>query len=93
MSGLRRCEAPSRAGSPIVARDLRGLVKINPIVTWSDADIDAYVAEHDVPVNPLLAKGYPSIGCWPGSRPVSDGEHSRAGRWSGSEKTECGLHL
>jgi phosphoadenosine phosphosulfate reductase len=93
MSGLRRSEAPSRASAPIVARDLRGLVKVNPIATWSQQDVDAYVAEHDVPVNPLLAKGYPSIGCWPCTRPVADGEDPRAGRWADSEKTECGLHL
>ena len=93
MSGLRRSEAPTRAGSPIVARDARGLVKINPIANWTDQDVDGYVADHDVPVNPLLAQGYPSIGCWPCTRPVGDGEDNRSGRWSGSDKTECGLHL
>ncbi len=93
MSGLRRAEAPTRSGAPIVVRDLRGLVKVNPIARWTDEDVDRYVAEHDVPVNPLLAKGYPSIGCWPCTRPVGDGEDPRAGRWSGTDKTECGLHL
>jgi phosphoadenosine phosphosulfate reductase len=93
MSGLRRAEAPSRAGAPIVARDLRGLIKVNPIATWSDADVAGYVADHDVPVNPLLAQGYPSIGCRPCTQPVAPGADSRSGRWSGSDKTECGLHL
>jgi phosphoadenosine phosphosulfate reductase len=93
MSGLRRAEAPSRANAPIVARDLRGLVKVNPIATWSDADIAGYVADHDVPVNPLLAQGYPSIGCRPCTQPVAPGEDPRSGRWAGSDKTECGLHL
>jgi phosphoadenosine phosphosulfate reductase len=93
MSGLRRAEAPSRATAPIVARDLRGLIKVNPIATWSDADVAGYVADHGVPVNPLLAQGYPSIGCRPCTQPVTPGADPRSGRWAGSDKTECGLHL
>lgn len=93
MSGIRRAEAPTRAGAPVVGRDRRGLVKVNPLATWSDDDVDRYVAEHDVPVNPLVARGYRSIGCAPCTRPVGDGEDARAGRWPGSAKTECGLHL
>ena len=93
MSGLRRAEAPSRAGAPIVVRDLRGLVKINPLATWSDLDVADYVNAHDVPVNPLVERGYPSIGCWPCTQPVSEGDDARAGRWAGTQKTECGLHL
>lgn len=93
MSGLRRAESPSRAGAPVVGRDRRGLVKVDPLATWSDADVDRYVADNDVPVNPLVARGYASIGCWPCTRPVEEGEHPRAGRWAGSAKTECGLHV
>ena len=93
MSGLRRAEAPSRAAAPIVVRDLRGLVKINPLATWSDLDVADYVRAHDVPVNPLVERGYPSIGCWPCTQPVSEGDDARAGRWAGTQKTECGLHL
>ena len=93
MSGLRRAEAPTRATAPIVARDLRGLVKVNPIATWTDADVAGYVADHDVPVNPLLAQGYLSIGCRPCTQPVAPGADPRSGRWAGSDKTECGLHL
>jgi phosphoadenosine phosphosulfate reductase len=93
MSGLRRAEAPGRATAPIVSLDHRGLVKVNPIATWSDADVARYVRDHDVPVNPLVSQGYRSIGCWPCTRPVQDGEHQRAGRWSGRGRTECGLHL
>ncbi len=93
MSGLRRAEAGTRAGAPIIGRDVRGLVKINPIANWSDDDVAAYIAEHEVPVNPLVTKGYPSIGCQPCTSPVADGEDPRAGRWRGREKTECGLHL
>ena len=70
MSGLRRAEAPTRATAPIVARDLRGLVKVNPIATWTDHDVAGYIADHDVPVNPLLDQGYPSIGCRPCTQPV-----------------------
>lgn len=92
MSGLRRGEAPTRSSARIVARDLRGLVKVNPIATWSDLDVAGYVADHDVPVNPLLERGYASVGCWPCTTPVADGEDARAGRWRGRDKTECGLH-
>jgi phosphoadenosine phosphosulfate reductase len=93
MSGLRRAEAATRSRAPIVGRDLRGLVKINPIATWSDADVAGYIADHDVPVNPLLARGYPSIGCQPCTQPVIDGGDPRSGRWAGLDKTECGIHL
>ncbi|MDE3205594.1 MAG: phosphoadenylyl-sulfate reductase [Acidobacteriota bacterium] len=93
MSGLRRAESPTRARTPIVARDLRGLVKVNPIATWSDLDVSGYIADHDIPVNPLLEQGYPSIGCRPCTRPVQAGDDPRAGRWAGTAKTECGLHI
>ena len=93
MSGLRRAEAPTRATAPIVARDLRGLVKVNPIATWTDLDVSGYIADHDVPFNPLLEQGYLSIGCRPCTRPVEAGEHARSGRWAGIDKTECGLHI
>ena len=93
MSGLRRAESPTRANAPIVVRDLRGLVKVNPLATWSDEDVDGYIRDHDIITNPLLSQGYLSIGCWPCTKPVGDGEDPRSGRWAGSDKTECGLHL
>jgi phosphoadenosine phosphosulfate reductase len=93
MSGLRRDEAPTRANAPILARDLRGLVKVNPLANWTSGQVDAYIAEHDIIVNPLVAQGYPSIGCMPCTKPVAEGEDPRSGRWAGNEKTECGLHL
>jgi phosphoadenosine phosphosulfate reductase len=93
MSGLRRAEASTRAEAPIITLDLRGLVKINPIATWTDLDVEGYIADHDVPVNPLVHQGYLSIGCQPCTRPVADGEHARAGRWADSDKQECGLHI
>jgi len=92
MSGLRRAESPTRADAPILSLDLRGLVKINPIANWTDLDVQGYIKDHDVPVNPLVDQGYPSIGCQPCTHPVADGEHPRSGRWTGSDKTECGLH-
>jgi phosphoadenosine phosphosulfate reductase len=92
MSGLRRDEASTRARAPIVTRDLRGLVKVNPIATWSDLDVQGYVADHDVPVNPLLHQGYTSIGCQPCTSRPTDAGDPRSGRWSGRGKTECGIH-
>jgi phosphoadenosine phosphosulfate reductase len=92
MSGLRRVEADTRATAPIVGRDIRGLVKINPIANWSDQDVDGYIADHGVPVNPLLTQGYTSIGCMPCTTKPLDPNDPRSGRWAGRNKTECGLH-
>jgi phosphoadenosine phosphosulfate reductase len=93
-TGLRRDESPTRANTPVVAFDARrGKVKVNPIAAWTQADVDAYIAQWDVPVNELFAKGYSSIGCWPCTRRTQPGEDARAGRWAMFEKTECGLHL
>lgn len=93
MSGLRREEADTRATAPIVSRDLRGLVKVNPLANWSDADVWEYIDARGVPYNPLIDRGYLSIGCKPCTKPVTPGEHTRAGRWAGRDKSECGLHL
>ncbi len=92
MSGLRRSEAASRADAPIVGRDLRGLIKINPIAAWTDEDVAHYVADNDLIVNPLLARGYTSIGCEPCTSLPTDPDDPRSGRWVGLSKTECGLH-
>lgn len=92
-TGLRRDESPTRAGTPVVGWDARrGKVKVSPIAHWTQADVDAYIAEHGVLANPLLSEGYASIGCAPCTRRVEHGEHARAGRWSGLGKTECGIH-
>src|SRR5205809_486428 len=69
------------------------LVKINPLLSWTKKDVWAFIVKHDVPYNPLHDRGYPSIGCWPCTRAISEGEDERAGRWSGSAKKECGLHI
>jgi phosphoadenosine phosphosulfate reductase len=93
LTSLKRVDAPSRANAPIVSwDDAFGLVKINPLATWSNEDIASYLADHDLPVHPLTLQGYRSIGCAPTTRPVAPGEDPRAGRWAGLEKSECGLH-
>ena len=93
MTGLRRVETPTRANAPIVSYDVgRGLVKVNPIATWTDTDVEGYVRDRGLPAHPLADRGYRSIGCWPCSRPVGNGEDARAGRWAGTDKIECGLH-
>lgn len=94
ISGLRRADSPSRATTPIVHQDLlRGVTKVNPIAAWSDEDVARYRALQLLPDHPLADRGYASIGCWPCTRPVAEGEDARAGRWAGSDKTECGLHV
>jgi phosphoadenosine phosphosulfate reductase len=93
MSGLRRAEADSRVTAPIVARDLRGLIKVNPLAAWSDLDVQGYIDDHGVIVNPLIDQGYPSIGCQPCTQKPLDPDDPRSGRWAGKAKTECGLHL
>jgi phosphoadenosine phosphosulfate reductase len=93
-TGVRREEAPTRTNTPLVTwDDSHGLVKANPMATWSFDDLVDYANENGVPVNMLLTNGYPSIGCQPCTRPVAEGEDPRAGRWAGLSKTECGIHL
>ena len=93
LSGLRRADSNARTSAPIVGRDSRGLIKVNPLANWSDEDTGRYIADNRVPVNPLTLLGYPSIGCLPCTTPVADGEDPRAGRWRNADKTECGLHV
>ncbi|MFN2523561.1 MAG: phosphoadenylyl-sulfate reductase [Mycobacteriales bacterium] len=93
-SGIRRDEAVTRRDMGVVEWDAkRGMVKVNPIATWTQEQADAYVAENGVLVNPLAHDGYPSIGCAPCTHRVAPGEDPRSGRWSGQAKTECGLHV
>jgi phosphoadenosine phosphosulfate reductase len=93
VTGMRREDAPTRGRISLVGwDDARRLVKVNPLATWTNHDVDRYVDEHGVFLNPLRAEGYASIGCAPCTRPVADGEDARAGRWAGKTKTECGLH-
>ncbi|GAA4405741.1 phosphoadenylyl-sulfate reductase [Fodinibacter luteus] len=93
VTGVRRDEGPTRAGTPLVTFDEQfGLVKLNPLAGWSFDDLIGYATDHRVPVNLLLSDGYPSIGCAPCTRRVAPGDDPRAGRWAGFAKTECGLH-
>ena len=93
VTGLRRSEAPSRANAPVIGFDEAfKLVKVNPLATWTQEDIDSYIAENDVLVNPLLYEGYSSIGCSPCTAKPLAGADPRSGRWQGLAKTECGLH-
>jgi phosphoadenosine phosphosulfate reductase len=93
VTGMRRVDAPTRTDIGLVGWDAaRDMVKLNPIAGWTDQDVDRYVEEHGVFLNPLRQEGYASIGCAPCTRPVAEGEDPRAGRWAGKDKTECGLH-
>jgi phosphoadenosine phosphosulfate reductase len=91
-TGRKRFQAATR--SAIQAFEPDGArIKVNPLASWSVDELKAYVAEHQLPPHPLVAKGYPSIGCQPCTSRVKPGEDARAGRWRGLEKTECGIHL
>ena len=92
-TGLRRAETHNRVIAPVVGWDERKQkVKVSPLARWTDEDVEKYVAENGVLVNPLQYDGYPSIGCWPCTRRVAPGEDPRSGRWAGTGKTECGIH-
>jgi phosphoadenosine phosphosulfate reductase len=94
ITAIRRDQTPDRAGAlPVEWDEKFGLVKVNPLVRWTAADVASYAKAHDVPLNPLHARGYPSIGCAPCTTPVAPGEDPRAGRWRGSARKECGLHV
>jgi phosphoadenosine phosphosulfate reductase len=96
ISGLRRDQSPFRAQTPIVEAQLlpsgSEVIKIHPLAGWSRAEVERYISEHEIPTNPLLEQGFASIGCWPCTRAVSNGESERDGRWEGLAKTECGIH-
>ncbi len=94
ITAIRRDQTADRARARVVEPDPRDAsrVKVNPLASWTSADVWAYVRRNDVPVNVLHDRGYPSIGCWPCTSPVAAGEDARAGRWRDQQKTECGLH-
>ncbi|GAA1808923.1 phosphoadenylyl-sulfate reductase [Nocardioides hankookensis] len=92
-TGLRRAETKNRVIAPVIGWDARkGKVKISPLARWSDEQVEKYMADNGVLVNPLVYDGYPSIGCWPCTRRVAPGDDPRSGRWAGTNKTECGIH-
>ncbi len=91
-SGVRWDDSPERANSPVVGLDSRDMVKVNPIVSWTNDEVDTYIEKHDLVSNPLLEQGYTSIGCWPCTMPALTDDDARSGRWVGASHTECGLH-
>jgi phosphoadenosine phosphosulfate reductase len=94
VSAIRRDQTADRAVAGVVQWDAKfDLVKVNPLLTWTRKDVWSFVLKHDVPYNPLHDQGYPSIGCWPCTQAVGAGEDERAGRWAGTRKKECGLHV
>ena len=94
ITGIRREQSPTRAGAQKVEWSARyGVWKIQPLVDWDAKRVDAYIHVNEVPYNPLHDRGYPSIGCVPCTRAVAPGEDERAGRWTGSGKLECGIHV
>ncbi len=96
-TGVRRSQTPERASTPVVEARRhadRWLVKVAPLATWTETDVNDYIARHDLPVHPMVADGFPSIGCQPCTVRVPDGDDPRSGRWATfDDKTECGIHL
>ncbi|MEI6439720.1 MAG: phosphoadenylyl-sulfate reductase [Alphaproteobacteria bacterium] len=92
ITGRKRFHGGDRVSLPVVeAADHQ--VKFNPLANWGKAELDAYMVAHNLPAHPLVAQGFPSIGCWPCTQAVENDEDVRAGRWAGSEKSECGIHV
>lgn len=93
LTGVRRTDHPGRGDADVVAWDERfGVYRVQPLVGMTDADVEVYMTSHDLPSHPLRELGYASIGCWPCTSPVVDGEDPRAGRWPGTDKVECGIN-
>jgi phosphoadenosine phosphosulfate reductase len=93
ITGRKRYQGASRADLDFFENEGDIRIKVNPLVHWTTADLQEYIAENRLPRHPLVAKGYPSIGCAPCTTRVNDGEDPRAGRWRSLEKTECGIHF
>ena len=96
ITGRKGFQSATRAGLPrfeLDRTDALARLKLNPLANWSKEQLEAYVAEHDLPAHPLVAEGYPSIGCSPCTSKVEPGEDPRSGRWKGWDKTECGIHV
>ena len=92
ITGRKRFQGGDRLRLQVV-EETPSHLKFNPLANWTKADIDVYAAEHDLPAHPLVAQGFPSIGCWPCTSPVEEGQDLRAGRWAGQDKSECGIHV
>jgi len=93
ITGRKRYHGGQRKALPLFEKDEARRIKINPLANWSAQDIADYMQNHNLPRHPLVAQGYPSVGCWPCTHRVGIGANPRAGRWKDSEKTECGIHF
>jgi phosphoadenosine phosphosulfate reductase len=94
ISAIRGDQTAHRAAAKVVQWDAKfSLVKVNPLLGWTRKDVWNFISRHEIPYNPLHDQGYPSIGCWPCTHPVAEGADERAGRWEGTAKKECGLHV
>jgi len=93
LSANRRDQSPTRADTEVIGIDGRGQIKINPLFNWTRDDCWNYIRKYDLPYNPLHDQFYPSIGCYPCTNPIDKGGDERSGRWVGSDKIECGLHV
>lgn len=94
ISAIRKDQTADRGKADVVQWDAKfELTKVNPLLNWTKKDVWGFVHKNDVPYNALHDRDYPSIGCWPCTRPVAAGEDDRAGRWAGKVKKECGLHV
>ena len=92
ITGRKRFHGGDRLSLPVV-EEAGTQIKFNPLANWGKDELDGYMAAHDLPAHPLVAQGFPSIGCWPCTNPVEEGQDVRAGRWAGQDKTECGIHV
>ncbi len=93
ITGRKRFQGGDRLRLPVVERSSDGKIKFNPLANMTKEGLDDYAAEHDLPAHPLVAQGFPSIGCWPCTKPVEEGGDVRSGRWAGQDKSECGIHV
>ncbi|MEI8155146.1 MAG: phosphoadenylyl-sulfate reductase, partial [Hyphomicrobiales bacterium] len=93
ITGRKRFQGGDRLRLPVVERSSDGKIKFNPLANMTKEGLDDYAAEHELPAHPLVAQGFPSIGCWPCTKPVEEGGDIRSGRWAGQDKSECGIHV
>jgi phosphoadenosine phosphosulfate reductase len=92
ITGRKRFHGGARMSLPVFEY-AGGRFKVNPLASWTQEDVDLFFHHRNLPRHPLVAQGFPSIGCWPCTRPAEDPADIRSGRWAGMDKTECGLHI
>jgi phosphoadenosine phosphosulfate reductase len=94
VSAIRKDQTADRGAAAVIQRDKKfGIIKVNPLLNWTKKEVWKHIWDHEVPYNELHDRGYPSVGCWPCTRAVAEGEDERSGRWAGTAKKECGLHV